>query len=110
MNTRDSNTKLSAFANAQAQVESTKAYLNTNGENTDFFEILAFPERVLEIQIPVRMDSGKVKIFTGYRSQHCSARGPYKGGIRFHPDVSKDEVQALSVWMTIKCATLDLPL
>jgi glutamate dehydrogenase/leucine dehydrogenase len=65
---------------------------------------------VIEVSIPVKMDSGEIKVFTGYRSQHNSARGPYKGGIRYHQDVTKDEVMALSAWMSIKVATLDLPL
>lgn len=69
---------LSAFAHAQAQIRSTEKYLNMTGENTDVFEILSAPERVLEVQIPVRMDSGNIELFTGYRSQHSSARGPYK--------------------------------
>ena len=56
------------------------------------------------------MDDGSIRVFTGYRSQHNNARGPYKGGIRFQPDVSREEVMALSIWMSIKCATLDLPL
>lgn len=60
--------------------------------------------------IPVRRDNGTVTIFTGYRSQYSNARGPYKGGIRFHPTVTLDEVKALSLWMAIKCAVADLPL
>ncbi len=69
---------LSAFAHAQSQIKCTQKYLHADGEMGDFFEILSAPERVLEIQIPIRMDSGEVKLFTGYRSQHSSARGPYK--------------------------------
>ncbi len=74
------------------------------------FEILLSPDRVIEVSIPVIMDDGSTRLFTGYRSQHNAARGPYKGGIRYHQDVNKDEVMALSAWMSIKCATLDLPL
>lgn len=68
------------------------------------------PERVLEAPIVLEMDDGKTGTFVSYRSQHSSARGPYKGGIRFHPGVDKDEVMALSAWMTMKTAVLDLPL
>ncbi len=61
------------------------------------------------VSVPVRMDNGSLKVFTGYRSQHNTARGPAKGGIRYHPDVTLDEVKALSMWMTWKCAVLNLP-
>jgi glutamate dehydrogenase/leucine dehydrogenase len=66
-------------------------------------------ERYVEVSIPIRMDDGSEKIFTGFRSQHNNARGPYKGGIRFHPQVSLDEVRALSFWMTFKNAVVDVP-
>ncbi|MFA5197661.1 MAG: Glu/Leu/Phe/Val dehydrogenase [Patescibacteria group bacterium] len=72
-------------------------------------EILKHPNRVSEVSIPVKMDSGETKIFTGYRVQHSNARGPYKGGIRFHPQVDLNEVKSLAFWMTIKCATVDIP-
>lgn len=68
------------------------------------------PERVLESNIVLEMDDGTVRTFPSYRSQHSSARGPYKGGIRFHPGVNKDEVMALSAWMSMKTSVLDLPL
>lgn len=68
------------------------------------------PERVLESSIVMTMDDGRTETFVSYRSQHNSTRGPYKGGIRFHPGVTKDEVMALSVWMSIKTAVMDLPL
>src|ERR1700736_4515513 len=67
------------------------------------------PKRVLTVSIPVRMDSGRVQMFEGYRVQHNMARGPGKGGIRFHPDVTLDEVKALAMWMTWKCALVNLP-
>lgn len=72
-------------------------------------EILKFPKRVLEVSVPVRMDSGQIKVFQGYRVQYNDARGPFKGGIRFHPQVNLDEVKALAFWMTIKCAVADIP-
>jgi len=71
--------------------------------------ILASPKRAITVSIPVRMDSGGYKVFTGHRVVHNMARGPAKGGIRFHPDVTLDEVKALASWMTWKCACLDLP-
>lgn len=70
---------------------------------------LAVPKRLVELNFPVKLDNGKIKIFKGFRSQFNNALGPYKGGIRFHSDVHRDEVIALSAWMTIKCAVADLP-
>ncbi len=70
---------------------------------------LRYPERQLTVAVPVEMDDGTLKVFTGYRVQHCSSRGPCKGGIRFHPDVDIDEVKALSAWMTWKCAVVNIP-
>lgn len=72
-------------------------------------QVLAHPKRVLTVAIPTRMDNGEIKVFTGFRSQHNDARGPYKGGIRYHPQVTIDEVRALSMWMTWKCAIADIP-
>ncbi|AEI45946.1 Glu/Leu/Phe/Val family dehydrogenase [Paenibacillus mucilaginosus] len=73
------------------------------------YELLKDPIRFLEVKIPVRMDNGTTQIFTGYRSQHNDAVGPTKGGIRFHPEVTPDEVKALSGWMSLKCGITDLP-
>ncbi len=73
------------------------------------YEYLKEPQRVLTVSIPVRLDSGEVKTFVGYRSQHSDVIGPCKGGVRFHQDVNLDEVKALSMWMTFKCAVLGLP-
>jgi len=72
-------------------------------------QVLAHPKRVLIVSLPVKMDSGEIRVFTGFRSQHNDARGPYKGGIRYHPQVSIEEVKALSMWMTWKCAVADIP-
>src|SRR5262245_50807057 len=71
--------------------------------------ILGTPKRALTVSIPVRMDDGSYQVFIGHRVAHNMARGPAKGGIRFHPDVTLDEVKALASWMTWKCACLDLP-
>jgi len=73
------------------------------------YEQLKQPKRFLEVSFPVKMDDGSVEVFTGWRSQHTDALGPCKGGMRFHPDTNADEVKALSMWMTFKCATLGLP-
>lgn len=70
---------------------------------------LAYPERELQVAVPVHMDDGSIKVFKGYRVQHSSGRGPSKGGIRFHPQVDLDEVKALAAWMTFKCAVADIP-
>jgi len=67
------------------------------------------PRRVIIVSVPVRMDDGSLKVFTGYRSQHNTARGPAKGGIRYHQDVTLEEVKALSMWMTWKCAVMNVP-
>lgn len=72
-------------------------------------KILFQPERTLEVQIPVRMDDGRIEVFTGYRAQHSTALGPAKGGIRFHQNVNVDEVKTLAFWMAFKCAVLGLP-
>jgi len=71
--------------------------------------VLKEPQSVLAVNIPVKMDSGEIKVFKGFRSQHNNALGPYKGGIRFHPGVNKEEVIALSMWMTWKCAVAGIP-
>src|SRR5579863_3559777 len=72
-------------------------------------QILRTPKRVLEVSVPTKMDNGQVKVFTGFRVQHNVARGPAKGGIRYHPNVSLDEVKALAAWMTWKTATVNIP-
>lgn len=86
-----------------------KEALEKLGYQDSMFELLKEPLRVLTVRIPVRMDNGEVKVFTGYRAQHNDAVGPTKGGIRFHPAVTEDEVKALSVWMTLKAGIVDLP-
>lgn len=72
-------------------------------------QVLRTPKRVLEVSIPTKMDNGQIKVFTGYRVQHNVARGPAKGGIRYHPNVTLDEVKALATWMTWKTATVNIP-
>jgi glutamate dehydrogenase (NAD(P)+) len=75
----------------------------------DMLEFLSSFERCTTVSIPVRMDSGQMRIFTGHRIQHSTARGPSKGGLRYHPAVTLDEVKALAMWMTWKCAVVDIP-
>ncbi|MDP9241747.1 MAG: Glu/Leu/Phe/Val dehydrogenase, partial [Actinomycetota bacterium] len=72
-------------------------------------EVLRSPKRVLTVAVPTRMDDNSVRVFTGYRVHHNTSRGPSKGGIRYHPDVSMDEVKALAMWMTWKCAIVGIP-
>jgi glutamate dehydrogenase/leucine dehydrogenase len=77
--------------------------------NKDIIEILSSPQRIIQASIPVRMDSGNIEVFQGYRVQYNDARGPYKGGLRYHPDIGSDEVQALAALMTFKCAVVNIP-
>lgn len=79
------------------------------GLKQDEYETLKYPERELTVSIPVRMDDGTLKVFEGYRVQHNSARGPYKGGIRYHQNANPDEVKALAAWMSFKCAVANIP-
>jgi glutamate dehydrogenase len=97
---------LNPFEIAQGQIREACDAL---GEKEAVYELLSVPQRVLEVKIPVRMDNGQTKIFTGYRVQHNDAPGPVKGGIRFHQDVTEDEVKALAMWMTFKCGVVGLP-
>ncbi len=73
------------------------------------YRYLKYPDKEITLYIPVGMDNGQLEVFTGYRVLHSTVRGPGKGGIRFAPDVSIDEVRALSAWMTWKCAVVDIP-
>jgi glutamate dehydrogenase (NADP+) len=79
------------------------------GLDPEVVELLRHPKAVLHFSIPVRMDDGSLKVFEGYRVRHNNHRGPTKGGIRYHPDVSLDEVKALAFWMTCKCAVVGIP-
>lgn len=92
--------------NTQEQLGKVTKHLNLPNE---LLNILRVPERIIEVNFPVKMDDGSVKVFKGFRSQHNRTRGPYKGGIRFHAGVSRKEVMALSMWMTWKCAVVDIP-
>ena len=94
------------FINATRQLENAAKLIDLD---KNILEILKNPKRVLEVSIPVKMDSGEVKVFKGFRSQYNDTLGPFKGGIRFHPKVNLSEVKALSAWMTWKCAVVDIP-
>ena len=104
---------ISAFANAKKQIDDVAELLGEDYSNKKRFkiavELLKKPQRVLTTNLKVKLDTGKTKSFRAFRSQHNNARGPYKGGIRFHPNVSEDEIKALSTWMSIKCAVVDIP-
>jgi glutamate dehydrogenase (NAD(P)+) len=98
--------ELNPYRIAQIQFDLAAEYLKLD---PGVRQILRSPKRVLEVSIPTKMDNGQVKIFTGYRVQHNVARGPAKGGIRYHPNVTVDEVKALATWMTWKTATVNIP-
>ncbi|MFE0508030.1 Glu/Leu/Phe/Val family dehydrogenase [Peribacillus butanolivorans] len=100
------NESLDLFLSTQTVI---KEALNKLGYSNELFELLKEPLRMLTVRIPVKMDDGSVKVFTGYRSQHNDAVGPTKGGVRFHPEVNEKEVKALSIWMSLKCGITDLP-
>ncbi len=96
---------LNPFDNALKQLEKALTYLNLSSFQ---IERLKNPEKIINVNFPVKMDDGMEKIFHGFRVQFNSARGPYKGGIRFHPQVDMNEVKALAFWMAIKCAVADI--
>jgi glutamate dehydrogenase (NAD(P)+) len=97
---------LNPYRIAQIQFDIAAEYLKLD---QGLRQILRTPKRVLEVSIPTKMDNGQVKVFSGYRVQHNVARGPAKGGIRYHPSVTLDEVKALAAWMTWKTATVNIP-
>jgi len=99
--------QINPFEIVRKQVDKCSRILKLDQDVTD---VLKNPLRELHVSLPVRMDNGAVKVFQGYRVQYNDAKGPTKGGIRFHPDETIDTVRALAAWMTWKCALLDLPL
>ena len=98
--------KIDPWQNALKQLASTAKILKLD---PGVHEMLASPKKVLTVSLPIKMDDGRIKVFTGFRSQHNDFRGPFKGGIRYHPDVTIEEVKALSMWMTWKCSIVDVP-
>jgi glutamate dehydrogenase (NADP+) len=98
--------ELSLFESAIKRLDNAAKYADVTSETVDR---LRRPKAMLEVSIPVRMDDGLLRVFTGFRCRHDDTRGPAKGGIRFHPDVSREEVKALAFWMTCKCACVGIP-
>ncbi len=97
---------LDVFVSTQSIIQEALSKL---GYSASMYDLLKEPLRVFTVRFPFRMDDGSVQVFTGYRAQHNDAVGPTKGGIRLHPDVTEDEIKALSIWMSIKCGIADLP-
>ena len=96
----------SALGIARRQLQHAADHLDID---PNIVERLSHPKKVHEVTVPVKRDDGTVEVFTGYRAQHDSVRGPYKGGLRYHPEVTRDECVGLGMWMTWKCAVMDLP-
>lgn len=96
----------SLFADASKRLQKALKYVSISEDVT---EALKYPKSSLSVSIPVRMDDGSLRVFQGYRVRYDDTRGPAKGGVRYHPNVSLDEVQSLAFWMTFKCAVLNLP-
>ena len=94
------------YDNVVATIERAAGILGLKQEE---YEPLKYPERELKVYLPIEMDDGTIRVFEGYRVQHSTARGPAKGGIRFHQNVNPDEVKALAAWMTFKCAVVNIP-
>ncbi len=100
------NSNESIFASALTRVRAAAEQAQLSAQIID---MLSWPQRQVEVAVPIRMDTGGIRVFRGFRIQHNNVRGPFKGGIRFHPDLNADEVKALALWMTIKCAAVDIP-
>jgi glutamate dehydrogenase (NAD(P)+) len=98
--------EMNVYQNAEARFE---VAANKLGLEQGVYRYLKYPDKEITLYIPVGMDNGRLEVFTGYRVLHSQVRGPGKGGIRFAPDVSIDEVRALAAWMTWKCAVVDIP-
>ncbi|TMT87462.1 Glu/Leu/Phe/Val dehydrogenase [Haloterrigena sp. H1] len=96
----------SALVTARRQLERAATHVDVD---PGVVERLKYPTRVQQVSVPLERDDGSVEVFTGYRAQHDDVRGPYKGGLRYHPEVTAEECIGLSMWMTWKCAVMDLP-
>jgi len=106
----DSSTKITETTNSfEIAMQQLQIVADAMDLNPGVHEILKRPQRELTVNFPVKMDDGSIQEFTGYRVHHNLARGPAKGGIRFHPETEIDEVRALALWMTIKCAVVNIP-
>src|SRR6056297_1490478 len=95
-----------ALETAREQLRAAADHLDID---PDIVERLRYPTRVQQVTVPLERDDGAVEVFTGYRAQHDAVRGPYKGGLRYHPGVTEEECIGLSMWMTWKCAVMDIP-
>jgi glutamate dehydrogenase (NAD(P)+) len=96
----------SALETARRQLQHAAAHLDID---PNVVERLKYPKKVHEVTVPIERESGDVEVYTGYRAQHDSVRGPHKGGLRYHPGVTREECVGLSMWMTWKCAVMDIP-
>src|ERR1700722_5450694 len=96
----------STFDQAIVRLDKAFEYADINPEA---LERLKYPKAILQMSIPLRKDDGSLQIFTGYRVHYNDTRGPTKGGIRYHPNVTLEEIKALAFWMTIKCSVLGIP-
>ncbi len=100
------NYRINPLHMAWEQLETTAKFIKLD---SGILQKLKYPKRILTVSVPIKMDNGKIQVFKGYRVQHNLDRGPGKGGIRYHPDVDIDEVTALAMWMTWKCAVVNIP-
>jgi glutamate dehydrogenase/leucine dehydrogenase len=98
--------KINPYDVALKQLATAVEMLNLS---PDMHKVLKHPKRTLTVSVPIKLDDETIEVFTGYRVQHLDARGPYKGGIRYHPEVNLEEITALAMWMTWKCAVTDIP-
>ena len=98
---------MSLFDNTLKQIEQAASIMSLD---KDIVTILSAPKRILQVSLPIRMDSGEIKVFQGFRVQHNDVAGPFKGGIRYHQQVDMGEVKALATWMTMKCSVVGIPL
>ncbi|MFH1514183.1 MAG: Glu/Leu/Phe/Val dehydrogenase dimerization domain-containing protein, partial [bacterium] len=98
--------ELNPFEIAKTQLENAAKKMKLDAGLT---ELIKTPMRMMTVAMPIKMRNGKVKVFTGYRCQYNDLLGPTKGGIRYHPNVTEDEIKALACWMTWKCAVMNLP-
>lgn len=94
------------FSDALTQLKNASTLAGLTKQD---ISVLSQPQRIIEASLPIKMDDGTIKVFNAYRVQYSDARGPFKGGIRYHPDVNLNEVKALSFWMAIKCAVVNIP-
>lgn len=98
---------MTVFDNVVTQVEKAVSFIDHGRQYSD---MILKSQKTTSVSFPVKMDNGQMRVFDGYRVQHNNARGPYKGGIRFHPGADLDEVRSLAFWMMVKCAVVDIPL